>query len=125
MASVAPAPLDLKPGPVCGVCPLFRGCRAICSVIEDQLPSMERGRVDPEDLPRLHMGRQLTQAILDHVEILTEHQQEVVRLYYREALQQREIAALLRVTQQAVNDALLRARNAVGSRLLRGRSAPG
>lgn len=105
---------DLRPGPVCSICPLYAGCRSICAVIEGLLPSMERGRVDAEDLPRLHYGRQLTNALLDNVHLLTDRQQEIVRLYYRDALQQRQIAELLRITQQAVNDALRRARVTVG-----------
>ena len=45
-----------EPGPVCGVCPVYDGCNHICHPVEtDQLPSMERGRIDPEDLPRLYM----------------------------------------------------------------------
>ncbi len=75
---------------------------------------MERGRIDPEDLPKLHMGVRLTNAILDHEHILTPRQREVIRLYYREALQQNEIATRLGITQQAVNDGLKRARLAVG-----------
>lgn len=60
------------------------------------------------------MGIRLTNAILDHVEILTDRQRQVVQLYYREAMQQQEIAEQLGITQQAVNDSLKRARLAVG-----------
>ncbi|MGA1780006.1 MAG: sigma factor-like helix-turn-helix DNA-binding protein, partial [Planctomycetota bacterium] len=57
--------------------------------------------------------------------ILTERQQEVVRLYYRESLQQHEIASLLGVSQQAVHDSLRRARKTVGEKILHeGRTAP-
>ncbi|MEM7263990.1 MAG: sigma-70 family RNA polymerase sigma factor [Planctomycetota bacterium] len=105
---------DVQPGPVCGVCPFFHSCSAICTPVEQLLPSVERARVDPEDLPRLHMGVRLTNAILDNVEILTDRQRQVVQLYYREALQQQEIAERLGITQQAVNDSLKRARLAVG-----------
>lgn len=105
---------QLQPGPVCGVCPLFHSCNAVCEPVEMLLPSMERGRVDPEDLPRLHMGIRLTNAILDHDDILTDRQRDVVRLYYRESLLQHEIAERLDITQQAVNDTLKRARLAVG-----------
>ncbi|MFN0057824.1 MAG: sigma factor-like helix-turn-helix DNA-binding protein [Planctomycetota bacterium] len=104
----------LKPGPVCGVCPLFPTCVAVCEPVEQLLPSMERGRVDPEDLPRLHMGIRLTNAILDHEQILSPRQREVVRLYFRESLQQQDIADRLKITQQAVNDVLKRARVTVG-----------
>ncbi|MEM7166321.1 MAG: sigma factor-like helix-turn-helix DNA-binding protein [Planctomycetota bacterium] len=79
---------------------------------------MERGRVDNEDLPSLYFGRQLTNALLDNTALLTPRQQEVVQLYYREALQQKEIAAMLHVTQQAVNDSLQRARMTVGRHLM-------
>ena len=107
----------LKPGPVCGVCPLFPTCNAVCEPVESLLPSMERGRIDPEDLPKLHMGIRLTNAILDHEEILSPRQREVVRLYFRESLLQHEIATHLQITQQAVNDVLKRARVTVGNYL--------
>ena len=117
--------VKLKPGPVCSVCPLYDSCRKICEYVEDLLPSVERGRVDAEDLPRLYMGIRMTNALLDNLTLLTSRQQEVVRLYYRESLQQHEIAELLHVTQQAVHDALQRARLTVGRALKRGtRSGP-
>lgn len=75
---------------------------------------MEAGRIDHEDLPRLWRGMMFTRAILDHESILAGRQREVVRLYYREQKGQKEIAALLGVTQQAVNDALERARARIG-----------
>lgn len=113
--TLAPVTMDLRPGPVCSVCPLRPGCGKICEVIEGLLPSPERGRVDPEDLPRLYLGMQLTRALLDNTHLLTQRQQQVVQLYYRESLQQYEIAEKLKVTQQAVNDSLKRARLAVGN----------
>ena len=106
---------ELKPGPVCSVCPLYHSCRAICEPVQELLPSVERGRVDPEDLPRLYAGMRLTNAILDNLGLLTPHQQEVVRLYYREGLLQHEIAARLQVSQQAVNDTLRRAPQTIGA----------
>lgn len=112
-----PSPTQMKPGPVCRVCPVYRRCQSTCEAVEGLLPSMERGRVDAEDLPRLYFGIQLTNALLDNTELLTPRQREVVRLYYRNALQQKEIAALLQVTQQAVNDSLQRARITVGRHL--------
>ena len=111
-----------RPGPVCRVCPLRSSCRAICDVIEALLPSPERGRVDAEDLPRLYSGIRMRRALLDYSHLLTEKQQEVVRLYYRESLQQHEIAERLGVTQQAVHDSLRRARKTIGERVLRGGS---
>ncbi|MGQ9589810.1 MAG: sigma factor-like helix-turn-helix DNA-binding protein [Planctomycetota bacterium] len=102
---------------MCFECPLRRTCAEICAYIEVQLPSMDAGRIHPEDLPRIYQGRIATHAILDSVDILTERQQEVVNLYYRENLSQCEIALRLRITQQAVGDALLRARLAVGKKL--------
>jgi RNA polymerase sigma factor (sigma-70 family) len=80
---------------------------------------MEQGRVDPEDLPRLYQGRIMVHALLDNLDLLTPRQQKVVQLYYRENLQQTEIAEQLRITQQAVGDALHRARVTVGSKLRR------
>ena len=117
VTSTGPDTLDLKPGPVCRVCPLFSRCRQVCDVVEAQLPSMERGRVDSEDLPRLYLGVRLTTALLDNMHLLTPRQQEVVRLYYRDSLRQQDIARILRVSQQAVNDALQRARGTIGSAL--------
>jgi len=114
---------NLKPGPVCGVCALFPSCNAVCSVIAELLPSLERGRLDPEDLPRLHLGIRLTNAILDHEEVLTHRQREVVQLYYRESLLQHEIAERLNISQQAVNDSLQRARTAIGRFLREGAPA--
>jgi DNA-directed RNA polymerase specialized sigma24 family protein len=99
------------------VCTNCRGrptCTAICPDVEAILPSMEAGRIDHEDLPRLWRGMMFTRAILDHDDILTGRQQDVVRLYYREQKDQKEIATLLDVTQQAVNDALERARTRIG-----------
>lgn len=59
----------------------------------------------------------MTHAILDNVETLTDRQQQVVQLYYRENLQQTEIAGILSITQQAVGDALARATATVGKKL--------
>ena len=108
------SPTELRPGPVCSVCPLFHTCRRVCEPVMELLPSMERGRVDSEDLPRLYAGIRVTNTILDNLGLLTPHQQEVVRLYYRESLMQQEIANLLQVSQQAVNDTLRRARQTIG-----------
>lgn len=102
---------------MCHDCPLRRTCPTICAYVELELPSLEAGRVDHEDLVRLYQGRIMTQALLDHVEILTARQQEVVNLYYRENKQQTEIAEILKISQQAVGDALARAKAAVGKRL--------
>ncbi|OUU23022.1 MAG: hypothetical protein CBC13_06705 [Planctomycetia bacterium TMED53] len=101
-------------GPVCSRCPVRSGCNKICDLVENLIPSMEKGRVDAEDLPRLYMGIRTVNVLLENTHLLTPRQQEVVQLYYRESLQQQEIAERLRVTQQAVADALVRARRAVG-----------
>lgn len=116
-ASSPTALADLKPGPVCSVCPLYSVCTAICEPVESLLPSMERGRIDAEDLPKLYFGTRLTHALLDHPHLLTPRQQEVVRLYYRETLRQQDIARLLEISQQAVQDTLQRARATVGNAL--------
>lgn len=71
---------------LCGECPLRRTCAAICSYVEPFLPSMEAGRVDREDLERLYQGRIMAHALLDNLHLLTERQQQVVQLYYRESL---------------------------------------
>ena len=101
-------------GPVCSRCPVRSGCLKICDLIENLIPSMEKGRVDSEDLPRLYMGIRTVNVLLENTHLLTPRQQQVVQLYYRESLQQQEIAERLRVTQQAVADSLVRARRAVG-----------
>jgi RNA polymerase sigma factor (sigma-70 family) len=80
---------------------------------------MEAGRVDKEDLERIYQGMLMTQAILDNVDILTARQRQVVQLYYRENCQQVEIARLLSISQQAVGDALARAKSTVGNKLKR------
>lgn len=101
-------------GPFCSICPIRNGCGKICDLVENLIPSMERGRVDSEDLSRLYMGLRSVNVLLDNIEMLTPRQQEVVRLYYRESLMQQEIAERLKVSQQAVADSLVRARRAVG-----------
>ncbi len=101
-------------GPYCSRCPARSRCRRICDLVDNLIPSMERGRVDSEDLPRLFMGLRSVNVLLDNIQILTPRQQEVVRLYYRESLMQQEIAQRLQVTQQAVADSLVRARRAIG-----------
>jgi len=108
-----------KETPVCHECPLRRTCAQVCLYVETQLPSLEAGRVDHQDLERIYQGRIMTQAILDNMEVLTARQREVVQLYYRENKAQREIAAMLSITQQAVNDALARAKTTVGGKLKR------
>jgi len=109
---------QLRPGPICRVCPIRSTCRNICDLVEALLPSPERGRVDAEDLPRLFTGIRMRRALLDYTHLLTPHQAEVVRLYYRESLQQQEIAEKLGVTQQAVHDSLRRARKTIGEKIL-------
>ena len=110
---------------VCYRCPERPTCTEICADVEDILPGMDQGRVDPEDLPRLWRGIMFTRAILDNEHLLTRHQQDVVRLYYREQLQQKEIATLCGVTQQAVNDALEKARLRIGQFLKGARQQAG
>ncbi|MEC9477228.1 MAG: sigma factor-like helix-turn-helix DNA-binding protein [Planctomycetota bacterium] len=101
-------------GPVCRSCPIRSGCHKICDLVENILPSMEKARVDAEDLSRLFMGVRTVNVMLDNIEMLTPRQREVVQLYYRESLMQQEIAEKLQVSQQAVADSLVRARRAVG-----------
>ncbi len=90
----------------CNNCPIRERCERICDTIEEMLPSMEQGRVDFEDLPRIHEGRIVTNLVLDNEDILTERQGEIVRLYYRENMLQGRIGAALNITQQAVADSL-------------------
>jgi RNA polymerase sigma factor (sigma-70 family) len=102
---------------LCKHCPLRRTCCQICSYVEPHLPSMEEGRIDYEDLLRIYQGRLMTHALLDNLDVLTARQREVVNLYYREVLSQQDIACRLGITQQAVADALQRARATVGKHL--------
>jgi len=104
---------------VCRSCPLRRTCVQVCRYVEPFLPSMEQGRIDTEDLARIYQGRVMVHALLDNLHLLTPRQREVVELYYRENLQQTEIAERLTITQQAVGDALQRARATVGEKLQR------
>ncbi len=90
----------------CNDCPIRERCERICDTIEETLPSMERGRVDFEDLARIHEGRIVTNLVLDNEDILTERQSEIVRMYYRENMLQGQIGASLGITQQAVADSL-------------------
>ncbi len=90
----------------CHTCPIYARCQAICETIEALLPSIERGRVDYEDLPRIYEGRIVTNLILDNEDLLTDRQREIVRLYYRESLLQEDIGRTLSITQQAVAAAL-------------------
>ena len=102
---------------MCHHCPLRRTCLHVCSYVELQLPSLEAGRVDHEDLLRLYQGMAMTRAILDNVSNLTQRQQQIVQLYFRENLQQQQIAQRLGISQQAVGDSLMRARASIGTRL--------
>lgn len=104
-------------GQYCSICPHRSICLQICEPVEEILPSMEAGRIDREDLPRLWHGRLVTHALLDNIDILTERQQLVVNMYYRECLLQKEIAERLHISQQGVNEALQRAKAAVGRKL--------
>ncbi len=90
----------------CNACPVRDRCQEICSNVSGLLPSMEQGRVDAEDLPRLWIGRITTHLILDYEDLLTDRQKQVVGLYYRESLLQKEIAAMLGISQPAVNQIL-------------------
>lgn len=99
---------------ICYNCPDRATCTQICEDVNQILPSMEQGRVDPTDLPQLWRGIMFTRAILDYDHILTPKQQTIVRLYYREQLLQKEIARICKVTQQAINDTLERARKKIG-----------
>lgn len=103
-------PVECRECPTCSFKPQ---CDAICDDLESKLPSMETGRVDYEDLQSLYVGRIMTRIILDNEELLTDKQREVVRLYYRETMIQKEIATELGISQQAVSDHL----DAVKSRL--------
>ena len=102
---------------MCHECPLRRTCSNICEFVELQLPSLEAGRVDHEDLERIHQGRSMTHALLDNVDVLTDRQKQVVEFYYRENLQQVEIARTLSISQQAVGDTLARAKLTIGKKL--------
>lgn len=104
-------------GEYCAICPHREICLRICDPVEEILPSMEAGRIDREDLPRLWHGRLVTHVLLDNIDILTERQKLVVNMYYRECLLQKEIAERLHISQQGVNDALQRAKAAVGRKL--------
>ena len=104
---------------MCFHCPLRRTCVTICGHVEAILPSLEAGRVDAEDFERLYQGRIMMNALLDNADLLTEKQQHVVQLYYRENRGQDEIARTLSITQQAVNDSLTRARKTIGEKLKR------
>ncbi len=88
-------------------------CIDISNNLERFLPGMEQGRVDPEDLPRLWIGRITTHLILDYEDRLTARQQQVVQLYYRESLLQREISERLSISQPAVNKILADVRRKV------------
>jgi RNA polymerase sigma factor (sigma-70 family) len=102
---------------MCRHCPLRRTCFEICPWVEAVLPSMQTGRVDHADLERLYQGRIVTHAMLDNVDVLTPRQQDIVQLYFRENLQQTEIAERLGISQQAIADALVRAKVTVGQKL--------
>src|SRR5437867_11921137 len=104
---------------MCYHCPLRRTCLEICEHVELLLPSMERARLDYEDMERLYQGRIMTHAILDNIHHLTERQRQVVQLYYREYRQLEEIGRALSITQQAVHAALVRTKRTIGKKLKR------
>jgi len=97
------SPVECRSCPTCSFKPK---CDAICDDVESVLPSMETGRVDYEDLAKLYAGRIMTRIILDNEDLLTDKQREVVRLYYRETMMQKEIAEKIGISQQAVSDHL-------------------
>lgn len=90
----------------CRTCDIRERCRVVCETIEAILPSMEQGRVDFEDLPRIYEGGIITNIILDNEDLLAPRQREIVHLYYRESNNQEEIGTILGITQQAVADSL-------------------
>lgn len=90
----------------CRTCDIRERCRTICETIGALLPSMEQGRVDYEDLPRIYEGKVVTNLILDNEDLLAPRQREIVRLYYRETMKQADIGSALDITQQAVAAAL-------------------
>ena len=90
----------------CRTCDIRERCKAICETIGALLPSMEQGRVDYEDLPRIYEGKVVTNLILDNEDLLAPRQREIVRLYYRETMKQADIGSVLDITQQAVAAAL-------------------
>ncbi len=104
---------------MCYHCPLRRTCLKICEYVENLLPSPETGRIDFEDMERIHQGRIVTHALLDNMDLLTDRQHEVVQMYYRENQQQEDIARTLAITQQAVHDSLARAKRTIGEKLKR------
>ncbi len=104
---------------MCYHCPLRRTCLKVCEYVENLLPSLERGRIDYEDMERIYQGRIMTHALLDNIDLLTDRQREVVQMYYRENQQQEEIAQALSITQQAVHDSLTRAKRTIGEKLKR------
>jgi predicted DNA-binding protein YlxM (UPF0122 family) len=93
-------------GHTCPTCPVRDACNKVCDTVSEILPSMESGRVDYEDLEKLAAGRLMTRIILDNEHLLTDRQGEIVRLYYRETMLQKEIATELEISQQAVSDTL-------------------
>ena len=105
----------------CEHCDCKDTCNGICDALEAYLPSMEQGRVDSEDLPRIFQGQAATSEILklQDTGLFTPEQETVVHLYYRESLLQREIGQILNITQQAVNDYLQRIRSKVGKHLIK------
>lgn len=111
------SPGEPEKGRICKTCSLRCVCDKICAPVEELLPSMEQGRIDFEDLPRIWRGKIVTRAILDNTELLTGQQQKVVQLYYRDSLLQRQIGVRLGITQQAVGDHLRRIREKIGSAL--------
>ena len=98
----------------CNTCAKRENCNTICNDVENSLPSMEKARIDAEDIRKLLNGKIETSIILDYSDVITEKQRKIVDLYYRENLQQKDIAQCLAISQQAVNDTLTRARIKIG-----------
>lgn len=102
---------------ICEACQKRAFCTEICPAVESIIPSMEAGRVDAEDIPRIMEGRSYVNTLLSNVNLLTQHQRIVVRQYYREGLQQEEIARLSGVSQQAIADCINKARARIGKKM--------
>lgn len=100
----------------CNDCDKRDVCTEICPVIEAQLPGIQAGEVHDQTPEDILWGRIVTQIILDYERHykLSDPQKEVLNLYYRQGLEEPEIAKVLGIKQQAVNNRLQRARKRIG-----------
>ncbi len=93
----------------CRDCTERPACRSICSSIEDQLPSMEKGRVDGHQVCRSVLAPSLTRfeeakLVLKFKRTFSKRQKQIISAYYMQGLTMKKIAKRFGITISTVAD---------------------